>query len=73
MVQIKEQLESGVLQEGRPPGCGDLDSAEIVRGLVSRRPDKVECETIVGQAEQLSHQTVLGGVVEVQVVLVLQS
>ena len=73
MVQIKEQLERGVLQEGWPPGCRDLDGAEIVRGLVSRGTDKVEGETVVGKTEQLSHQTVLGGVVEVQVVLVLQS
>ena len=73
MVQIKEQLERGVLQEGWPPGCWDLDGAEIVRGLVSRGTDKVEGETVVGKTEQLSHQTVLGGVVEVQVVLVLQS
>ena len=73
MVQIEEELEGGVLQEGGPPCGGDLDGAEVVRGLVSRGPDEVEGEAVVGQSQQLGHQAVLGGVVEVQVVLVLQS
>ena len=71
-VEVEEQLEGAVLQESWPPSGGNLDSAEIVRGLVSGGADEVEGEAVVGQPQQLGHQAVLGGVGEVQVALVLQ-
>ena len=70
-VEVEEQLEGAVLQESWPPSGGNLDSAEIVRGLVSGSADEVEGEAVVGQSQQLGHQAVLGGVGEVQVALVL--
>ena len=72
MVQIEEELEGGVLQEGGSPGGWDLDGAEVVRGLVSRGPDEVEGEAVVGEPQQLGHEAVLGAVVEVEVGLVVQ-
>jgi len=68
-VQVEEELEGGVFQEGGSPGRGYLHGAEVVGGFVGGGPDKIEGETVVGEAKQLGEEAVLGRVVEVKVFL----
>ncbi len=68
-VQVEEELEGGVFQEGGSPGRGNLHGAEVVGGFVGGGADEIEGETVVGQAQQLGEEAVLGRVVEVEVFL----
>ena len=58
-VEVEEQPQRGELEEGRAPGGGDLHGAEVVAALVRRRPDEVEGQAVVGQAEELLQELVL--------------
>ena len=68
-VQVEEELEGGVFQEGGPPGRGNLHGAEVVGGFVGGGADEIEGETVVGQAQQLGEEAVLGRVVKIEVFL----
>ncbi len=72
-VEVEEELKRGVLEKGGPPRGGYLNGAEVVRGLVRGGPDEVKGETIEGEAEQLGQQAVLGGIVEVQIFLLINT
>ena len=58
-VKVKEQPQRGELEEGRAPGGGDLNGAEVVAALVGGGADEVERQAVVGQAEELLQELVL--------------
>lgn len=49
------------------PGGGDLNSAEVIRGLVCGRSDEVIVQTVVAELQQLHQQTMLTLIIQVQV------
>lgn len=71
MVEVEEELERREIEEHRSPTSRYLDRAEVVRRFVRRGSDEVECEAVLGQLQQLSHESVLALVVEVEVLAVL--